>query len=161
MNIISTKHLNLAILLVAAAFMTVGCASTKPRPWNVSITKKVPATITVDLVGVTDVEKTKWEAYSMDSYWAPGDLFRANAQKITKDLELGVPWVVDSTDPEWNLWLSRGATYLLIVANMPSVKGGGPGDPRLYPVSIGPVWKGKTLTFEVYDREIRPLTPPK
>src|SRR4051812_28375038 len=103
---------NLAIItLLLTTFFTGGCggggkATVKPRPWNISITKRTPATIEVDLIGVTELEKAAWEGYSIDDYWKPGDLRRANADKLTPpNLVMNKPWEIGETDPQWKKWI--------------------------------------------------------
>jgi len=161
MNSTSSKITSLSVLLLAMVLVAAGCATTKidPKPWNVSVTKKVPASIEVDLIGSSETEKTVWEGYNIDKYWTPGDPRRASADKLTESLEMGTPWKIDSKNPQWNKWMARGAKYLVIIAHLPGRFEPGPADPRRVVVSLDKrAWKGKTLEYEVYDAEIRPLT---
>src|SRR5947199_5063998 len=102
-----TSGMFVVVALLLNAFVVAGCggggkATVKPRPWNISITKKTPATIEVDLIGVTELEKAAWEGYSIDDYWKPGDLRRAEADKITApNLTVNTPWIVTEDDPQW------------------------------------------------------------
>src|SRR6266436_1387999 len=154
------------VALLLTAFFVAGCggggkATVKPRPWNISITKKTPATIEVDLIGVTELEKAAWEGYPIDEYWKPGDLRRANADKLSlTNLVMNKAWDIREADPQWKKWLSRGVTSVLIIAHLPGTFPPGPADPRRVFVSLDKrAWKDKTIRFDVLDTEIRPLTP--
>src|SRR5438445_10837380 len=95
---------NLLPLLMAIALISVGCAGTqkiKPKAWAVKITKKTPASIEVDLIGVTELEKPKWEGYSLDEYWKPDDPMRKNADKITMSLVRDIQWILDPSCLTW------------------------------------------------------------
>jgi hypothetical protein len=160
-NSAKNKFINLAFMVVAAAFGVVGC-STAPRPWNLSITKTTPASIQVDLIGITESEKPKWEGYSMDLYWSERDLRRINAKPLTQTLTMGKAWTISENDPKWQDWLNRGATELVIIANLPGKFPPGAADPRLNFFPLGKTaWKAKdhTLVFEVQDTMVIPLTP--
>ncbi len=152
-------------LFAPLCVLLVACQSTKPDPvaWDVVITKTVPASIEVDLIGISDVERPAWEGYDLNRYWTEGDSRRANADKLTKSLQTGQPWVVSRSDPKWQKWLSHGATELLVLANLPGRDfAPGPNDPRriFLPLSSNR-WKtkGGRLEIEVQDTIVRPLTP--
>src|SRR5438093_2975693 len=74
---------NLSPLLLAIALIAVGCfggSKIKPTAWNITIVKtNTPASIEVDLIGITEEEKPEWDGYSIDKYWTPGDQKRADA----------------------------------------------------------------------------------
>ena len=156
--------LSLFILGVLAILSLTGCA-TGPSAWNLKITQITPGSIQVDIVGITETEKPKWEAYNMDNYWNnEDDPRRMNALKLTHFLELNKPWVISKDDPIWQKWLARGDTQLAIVANLPGNFPAGPGDPRLNFYSLDTAsWKAKkqTLVFEVQDTIVNPVTPQK
>ena len=78
------KIRRLLLLLAALALLPIGCGTpkAKPRAWSVSISKQTPASIEVDLIGITEMERPAWEGYDIDKYWKPGDLRRANADKL-------------------------------------------------------------------------------
>ena len=149
---------------VIAVLSLTGCSS-GPSAWNIKVTQITPGSIQVDLVGITESEKPKWEAYSMDNYWNnENDPRRMNALKLTHFLQLNNPWVVSKDDPIWQKWFSHGDTELAIVANLPGNFPAGPGDPRLnfYPLNTG-AWDASkhTLIFEVQDTIVNPVTPQK
>jgi hypothetical protein len=158
------KSISGLLLLVALSGLLVACQSTQPNPaaWDVVITKTVPDSIEVDLIGISEIERPAWEGYDLDQYWATGDSRRANADKLSKSLETGQPWLVSRSDPQWQRWFNRGATELLILANLPGHFAPGPTDPRrtFLPLARNR-WKttGRRLEIEVQDTIVRPLTP--
>jgi hypothetical protein len=152
------------LLLIALSLILAACQSTRPSPraWDLMITKTTPASIEVDLVGVSEIEKLAWQGYDLDQYWAPGDSRRANADKLTMSLPNDQPWVVSKDDPHWRSWLNHGATELLILANLPGHFDPGPTDPRRIIIPLDKNrWKtkGGKLEIEVQDTIVRPLTP--
>jgi len=152
------------VAAVMSAALLTGCGTPGAKPWNLSINKTTSASIQVDLIGITEAEKPYWEGYNLDKYWSDGDLRRQNAHPLTQVLKMGQPWVVPATDPRWQEWLNRGATELLIVANLPGHFDAGPADPRrlFLPLTKG-VWQAKndTLEIEVQDTLIVVNTPQK
>jgi hypothetical protein len=156
----------LSVLLVTAVLVCVGCGTPKPKnqPWSLNLTKVTPASIEVDLIGVSQLEKAAWEGYPLDNYWAPGDLRRRNADKLTSNFQSGNTWSVPQTDPKWKGWLGRGASELLIIANLPGSFPSGPADPRRIFLPLDKkAWeaKGQTLEIQIQDTLINVMTPPK
>jgi len=148
-------------MMVATGFVA-GCSSTHPQPWNISINKTTYASIDVDLIGITELEKPAWEGYDIDKYWRDGDLRRQNANKITQILKMGQPWTVSIDDPKWQEWMNRGVTELLIIANLPGHFDAGSGDPRRLFLPLDKhSWKAKddTLEIEIQDTLILVNTP--
>jgi len=162
------KKSTIAIWVLAGVIgvAVAGCKGTpKPVAWNLHLVKKTPAVIEVDLIGVTPLEKSSWESYSMDSYWRdPEDSRRKNADKLTKALDLNEPWIIPRDDPKWQSWLKRGATELLVVADLPVRSESGTADPRrrFFPLDKK-AWDAdkKTLDFEIWDTLVRSMTPEK
>ena len=75
------------VLLVAVSFVAAGCGSTpKPKPvaWDISITKKTPASIEVDLVGITSSEKAFCDGLTADQYWKPGSRVRSDLHPLSR-----------------------------------------------------------------------------
>jgi hypothetical protein len=158
----------LSVILAVVSSLVAGCggggaAKIKPKAYNVSITKTTPASVDVELIGITELEKPQWEGYSMTKYWSPGDPLRGNTpDKLSQSLELNKPWKLDRKDPIWDKWLRRGVAYLVIVARLPGKFEDGAADPRRLFISLDKhAWQGKTLEFEVRETQIRPLTPPQ
>ncbi|PYJ97885.1 MAG: hypothetical protein DME23_13525 [Verrucomicrobia bacterium] len=168
MNPTERKISSLSVLLVALTFLTVGCRSSRPKPvaWNVSITKVTPASIEVDVVGVTPSEKPYWmNSVKPDDYWKQTSSIRNGARKVSNNLQTGQPWVLGKENPIWKEWFGYGATELMIMANLPG-KGydNGPFDRRRVFISLDKkVWEAKdnTIQIQVQDEFIRVLTPQK
>jgi hypothetical protein len=112
-------------LLSTLALLAVGCGTParKPAAWNLSLTKKTPASIEVDVVGVTEDEKRFYEGLAMDDYWKSGSQVRRDADKLSQILQKDQPWVVANTDAKWRQWMNRGVKDLVVIANLP-VKNG-------------------------------------
>lgn len=151
--------------LSALVVMSLAGCSTGPSAWNIKITQVTPGSIQVDLVGISQSEKPKWEAYNMNDYWNnENDPRRRDALKLTQFLQLNKPWIVSRDNPIWQKWFSHGDTELALIANLPGNFPTGPGDPRLnfIPLDAGS-WKAKkhTLVFEVQDTIVNPITPEK
>ncbi len=162
----SIAKLTIILLTMAAVgLVNFGCSSApkvpKGKPYNVSITKTTPASIEVDLVGVNPLEKSMFTGKSIDDYWLPGDSLRKGLvdgrDRLTVQLKMGEPWVLDRKDKIWQTWKSRGVNELLLIANLPGSFQPGPADPRRLFVPLGD-WKGKTIEIEVREAQIVPLT---
>ena len=98
----------------------------------------------------------------MDQYWSDGDLRRKNADPLTQILNMNQPWKISENDPKWQEWLNRGATKLVVIANLPGKFPPGSADPRLNFFPLGKkCWKAPnhTLEFEVQDTMVISLTP--
>lgn len=158
-------------ILFTVAFLGLlgsGCSSTlkgsKAKPYNVSITKTTPASIEVDLIGVTPLEKDPWAGYSIDKYWSSGDRRRAGLtdgrDRLTVQLKRGEPWILERDNEVWETWKSRGVKELLIIANLPGRFESGPADPRRVFLPLNG-WKERTIEIEVRETQIVPLTPRK
>jgi len=161
MNSTIAKNLRPPVLLLTLALAAAGCRTIpKPVAWNIVITK--PAGIEVDLVGVTQREKPRLEAYSLDKYWSPGDLERKNADKLTSKPQTP-SWLVSSTDPKWNKWLGRSVTDLCVIANLPGTFEGAADARREFLPLDKNHWlaKGQTLEIQVKENRILVLTPEK
>ncbi len=79
------------------------------------------ASIQVDFVGVNNSELAAWNAKPIDDYFAPGDVFRDSADKKTLDFADGSVSVqtLQSTDPVWQRWKSKGASHVVVIADLP------------------------------------------
>jgi hypothetical protein len=152
--------------LVFCGVLAVGCGSHKPKPvrWDVTLIKETPASIELDLVGVSSADKPAWENnIKVDDYWKNGAV-RKGARKVTTTFENGKTWELKSTDPIWDTWLSYGATELMIIANLPGKHENGPYDRRrkFLPLQAGAYdTKDKTVRVEVQEENLQVLTPLK
>ncbi len=159
----------IALVLFAAALALViaGCASTpkiKPVPWKLSITERTPASIEMDVIGVTPSDQKYYECISWEDYWKPDSQIRRDAPKLTKFLSKDTPtWMVspEAADASamWKQWTKRGAIELLLVARLPET-----GGQWKVPLSLDKkAWKARnqTIEVEVLDSLVRVITPPR
>lgn len=152
-------------IALAAAALLSGCGTPglKPVPWTLSVTKKVPSSIEVDLVPVSSADKPAWASYPPSQYWQPGDAQRAQAtQKKTLYLNQDQPDVLAATDPIWKDWLARGADYILIMAHLdPNTLKVNPDASRRFLPLDANAWKSKdhSIQIEVRDTMVTVLTP--
>lgn len=113
----------------------VGCARRSVAPpraggWSrptvvVSATSNVAAgkTVSVDIVGVREVEHYFWNQKPVDVYWRPGDPDRTKAAKLElREFDKRNPQEVDKGDPKWDAWEQNGVRYLFVIADIPGVR---------------------------------------
>jgi hypothetical protein len=145
-----------------------GCHSVPtPKAWNVSIVKETAATIDVDLIGVSSLEKSDWANYNLNDYFNnPNDPRRKEALQsgdlVTFALKKGEASVLKIDDAHWKKWFTHGASELLILAKLPGVFSGSGDDPRRKFLYLGKSdWKAqkKTIEIEIQNTRIRVLTP--
>lgn len=158
-------------LLAALGLIAVGCASGpktgKPVPWTVKIKKSTPASIAVDLVGISPSEDSHWRrAVKPSDYWSPNSLIReqVKSRARTTTFETEQEFVLKRDDPIWKEWTSYGSSELLIMASLPGKFSNDEFDPRRQIVSLGKnAWqtKNQTLEIEISDTQVRVVTPPR
>ena len=161
MRISKKRIIGFSALFLVLALFAGGCSSTpKPKPvaWNVKITKTTPASIEVDVIGVTPDELAFYEGLSMEKYW-PNSQVRKDADKLSAVLQKDEPWLISADDPKWAAWKNRGVTDLLVVANLPVPDGLWkkqlPLDKKAW------VAKNRTIEIEIQTTKIGPETPEK
>ena len=117
------RLLVLPIILLLVAFLPA-CNKTvilQPR-LDASIAPAYKgASIQVDLIGVNNSELAAWNAKPIDDYFAPGDVFRSSSNKHTlnfADANDGVQ-TLQVTDPIWQSWKAKGASYVVVIADLP------------------------------------------
>jgi hypothetical protein len=166
MNPNRTKFNSFLIPMAWVAVMTLtGCGTPaiKPVPWTLTITKKVPSSIEVDLIPVSSADKPAWASYPPSQYWQPGDAQRAQAtQKKTLYLNQDQPEVLAAADPIWKDWMQRGADYVLIMAHLdPNTLKVNPDASRRFLPLDKNAWKSKdqSIQIEVRDTMVTVLTP--
>ena len=159
---------SLLLALVAVAWLAAGCGTTKPKPvaWSLVINKTTPASIEVDLIGVTPLDKSYWlNTVKPNDYWKPGNPTRRNAKKLSSKFESGPTWKVGPEDPLWQTWFGYGATELLIFADLHVRDASNdPTDPRRFFLPLDKnAWdtKDKVLNIVIEDERIYTTTPPK
>lgn len=114
---------------------TLGCAKRSVAParaggWSrpivvVSAASSVAAgkTVSVDLVGVREVEHYFWKQKPVDAYWRPGDPDRTKAVKLElREFDKRNPQELDKRDPKWEAWEQNGVRYLFVIADIPGVR---------------------------------------
>ncbi|MHC5001570.1 MAG: hypothetical protein ACYTJ0_00455 [Planctomycetota bacterium] len=125
------RTLLLAPLAAALLLGAVGCKSGPSRINTRDFTVQVDVgstlrgdTVAVDLVGVTENEKARWDSVSMSEYFSPRNTLRdsAKSQGIVHTMDFrgsttsgGLP----QSAPEWAGWRQRQALYLYVLADLP------------------------------------------
>lgn len=105
-------------LLAPLALALAGCATT---PKTLVLTKDIPASIEVDLIGVTPSDKSYWlNSVKPNDYWKPGSSARKNAQRqgVSTKFESGREYRLEPTHKIWQQWRAAGATELLVFADL-------------------------------------------
>ncbi len=160
---------------LALALIATGCASSTPAPtrgsvvpWTIKITKVTPASVEVDLFGVSKSEDEYWRnSVRMDDYWKAKSsvrqsVFNGNRAKTTR-FDAPGPYVLDRNDPIWKKWSGYGSYELAIMANLPGTFPNPAADPRRLFLLLGKKeWdprEKRTLEIEILDGQIRVLTP--
>lgn len=127
-----------------------------------------PPQITVDLVGLNDTQVAAWTGKSMTQYWTPNDRLRVEAKSYQHEMSFGPgnasPKTLSKSDPIWEVWKSRQAMHLFVLADLPGAAGDQPGDAdgrrKMLPLDKCR-WEKDTIRFVVQSSQIECLTPPK
>ena len=160
-------------MLSCAFVFSSGCATgpNPPRGYTIQVSLDPSLqgkAVLVDLVGVNPASLPRWEASSMTAYWKPGDAMRKDSEpdRVTMDFASGGPLAqtLKQTDPHWKEWLAKGATYVLVLADLPGAHTNKPGDSddrRLkLPLSSTHWAKGTdTISVRVQQSGIQVTTP--
>ncbi len=165
---------SIALISILAVCLS-GCASCKPnepgkpQAYEVKVNldpSLLQASVVVDVVGVNSGNLPRWENYSMSNYWKAGDALRSGADKVTLSFVSGNSPTngLARSDPKWTSWLAKGATHLLVLADLPGAPADKPGtqDARRQILPLGRcAWpnKTKTLTIQVHQSGPEILTP--
>lgn len=155
--------------LVGLSFLTPGCSSapkpSKPVQWSVNISKVTPASIEVDLVGISRSEDAYWRSIKPSDYWKPNSKLRKEVQDRCFKIKFESPdkSSLSKDDPMWNKWFGYGAFELMVIAELPGKDfDDGPADPRRLFLNLGKKqWQAKNMVIEleVSDGQVRVLTP--
>ncbi len=127
-----------ALLVLPFLFGLTGCQSCKPGkpgpitffPIQVALAPSLQGkSVTVDLVGVSEPNRPRWEAYSMTKYWKDGDPMRANAVKKTFNFTSGsaLSGKLESSDPICGQWKAQSATCVFVLVDLPGAQTDQPG----------------------------------
>jgi hypothetical protein len=110
--------------------------------------------VIVDLVGVNPSSLPRWEAYDMGKYWKDGDPMRRDADKKVLNFVSGEALTksMESSDEQWDKWKSKGATHVLVLADLPGGQTSRPGNQdarrQILPLYRSS-WPSKTTTLKV------------
>jgi hypothetical protein len=159
--------------LLGLSLVISGCASVpKPRPYTIKVELDpalVGSSLQVDLIGANQVsDLPKWESYSVTEYWQPDNVARRDARKATLQFGRGrsEAQMFSATDPRWSEWMSTGALYLVVIADLPGswTDRAGNADPRrvILPLDSAEWGKGtETIEFTIQEGGVRLITPKK
>ena len=77
--------------------------------------------VEVNLVGINDLEFSRWENMSMTEYWKPGSPMRINAPRYIMKFgqDLTRKQCLRKDDEIWKAWDKRNDIYLFILADLP------------------------------------------
>lgn len=155
----------LGLLLVG--LLAGGCS----RVVNVAATEDIcTKSVEVHLVGVNRFEKDRWDTMSMTRYWDPENPDRISAKDYTYVIQFGqgpCEKTLAKKDPIHNIWKSRKAEYLFVLADLPGMFSDRPGNAdarRLRLPGIGSkCWKRgqREINISIERSNIVPLTIPK
>lgn len=123
-----------AAVVLLLILTTLGCAKRSVTPvrsagWSrpivvVSAASNVMGkTVSVDIIGVREVEHYFWDQKPVDVYWRPGDSDRTKAVKYEmREFDRRNPQELDKRDPKWDAWEQNGIRYLFVIADIPGVR---------------------------------------
>jgi hypothetical protein len=118
-------------MLVPLMLGIVGCKTTPIAPTGpyytsypiqISLAQSLQGkSVLVDLVGVNEPNRARFEAYSMTKYWKDGDVMRANALKRTFNFTSTSSLVatLPVNDPIWSQWKGQSTTAVLVLVDLP------------------------------------------
>ena len=155
--------------LVLLGLLTGGCSRVVTVVASDSICKK---SVEVHLVGVNEMDKSRWESESMTDYWTPGNILRKTAQE---DGDMFVfqfgrgpcTFTLGKKDPIRRRWKNNKARYLIVLADLPGVftdKEGNDDVRRLILPDIKSKRWGlrvKQINIEINENRIKAITVPK
>lgn len=158
--------------LLTALLALASCASApKPVAHTITLTldKSLENTsLQIDIIGANATsDLPKWESYSITEYWQPGNTTRRDTDRYTVDFGRGKPTsqLISSTDVKWSRWLQTGATYVVVIADLPGIPSDqqGNADPRrlILPLDSAQWKKARKDPIEIQVKEsgLRLLTP--
>ena len=153
--------------LLLVTLLAGGCS----RAVNVTATNGIcKKSVEVHLVGVNRFEKDRWETVSMTDYWTPGNQLRKGAKKYTHVIQFGqgpCEKILSKKNPIRDIWKSRKAEYLFILADLPGIFPNlvGNADARRLrlPAVNSKCWKQSQteIDISIESSNIVPLTIPK
>jgi hypothetical protein len=167
----------LMLVLLAGVVLVSGCSTCKPgqdgkaKAYNIQINLDPPLKgkcEVVDVVGVNPAGLSRWQEYSMSSYWKDGDPLRRDSKsdRFTFSFAEGQPLTqtLSVTNAQWNVWKAKGVTHLVVLAELPGPPDEKRGDAntRRLTLPLGEChWAKGTSTLNVLVQQsgIQVLTP--
>jgi len=153
--------------LLLAGLLAGGCS----RVVNVTATDDIcTKSVEVHLVGVNRFEKDRWDTMSMNRYWEHNNPDRISAKDYTYVIQFGqgpCKKTLAKKDPIRDVWKSRKAEYLFVLADLPSAFPDRPGNAdarRLrLPAVDSKCWKRsqREIDISIERSNIATLTIPK
>jgi hypothetical protein len=148
-----------AVALLALPALLTGCSGSGMGKYNVMVSPGgglkdaaggMPS-VEVDLVGASDAQAERLKAYSVNDYFSGRDTMRAEADKKTLSFTKASPGpqTLSEKDPIWQSWKDKGATQLVVIANLPGVSGKGEDPRRLVLPLAGNRWDTDDIQVEV------------
>lgn len=157
--------------------------SSKPKRFKIKVSLDLESwkregdvipSLEVDLVGINDSQKPRWENYSLRKYFTPGDLLRRDADLKTLQISSGeIEKTLENNDAIWDKWLGnrrkgepgKGARWLFVLVNLPGIDDDMDGlhDPRriIVPLEANRWGYKKEIRIEIKAGSAVLLTPPK
>lgn len=145
----------------AAALALVLCACSTPRvnsgvylDADIQNTFGYCPSLEVDLVGVTEAEKKRLEAYNLDRYFSDDDEFRKSLDAVTFKFSSDDMTAkrLDRGSGCWDRWQDKGAVFLAALANLPYTAGEGDdksADPRRLVIDLNDGWLFNSRTHDI------------
>jgi hypothetical protein len=124
----------------------------------VKVDEKLAAekTVSVDIIGVRELEHHPWNVKMVDAYWRRGDKDREKADPYEMrefdkpDLN---PRTLGTNDPIWERWERKGVKYLFVIADIPGVR---IDKDRKLVYDLTEV-RGKTIQLRVTEEKLEPV----
>jgi hypothetical protein len=126
-----------ALVLACIAALLTGC-SNAPVAHTLTFTvdkSQHNKSVQVDIFGINaTTDLPKWEAYVISEYWQPNNTARSDLDRVSLHFGRKHPTTqsLSEFDSHWERWLATGATYAVVIADIPGVTNdrAGNADPR-------------------------------
>ena len=114
------------VLSLAAALAAVlcGCASqgVQPHSYEIRVDSSLKdASMEIHAIGVNPVESARFAEMSISDYWKAGNPVRMSntPQKVKFNFPSSGAMKLSSNSPIWAQWMSRGATDIVFITDLP------------------------------------------
>ncbi|MEX0885057.1 MAG: hypothetical protein WD009_01340 [Phycisphaeraceae bacterium] len=147
-----TRHARWLILLAA---LVAGCGG--PRAYDVEVTldeSLASTSIAVDIIGANASLAETLSEVSVNEYFSPGNRLRAGVDRKTLRFvgDSEETQTLERDDPIWDTWMDKGATQLIVVANLLGSfddRTGSADDRRLILPLASDRWRGREIRITV------------